>query len=88
MPYPFKVMVGVLAARHIPLPRSRPQRDARSKPLSLRVAATAFGMSKSDVQRPLKALEASGRPAFSDRPVGRPQNLDDAEDCALAAYLM
>ncbi|KAJ3455770.1 hypothetical protein MRS44_017252 [Fusarium solani] len=88
MPYSLKVMVGVQAARHIPLPRSRPQRDVRSKPLSLRVAATAFGMSKSDVQRHLEALEASGRPAFSDRPVGRPRNLNDVEDCALAAYVI
>ncbi|RKL03280.1 hypothetical protein BFJ70_g17294 [Fusarium oxysporum] len=56
--------------------------------LSLRAAATAFGTSKSDVQRHLKALEASGSPAFSDRPVGRPRNLDDSEDRALVAYVM
>lgn len=54
----------------------------------LRAAATAFGTSKSDVQRHLKALEKLGRLAFSDRPVGRPRNLDDSEDRALAAYVV
>lgn len=63
MPYPFKVTPGVQAARHILMARNRPQRSARDKPLSLRAAATAFGTSKSDVQRHLKALERSGRPA-------------------------
>lgn len=88
MPYPFKVTPGVQAARHILMARNRPQRSARDKPLSLRAAATAFGTSKSDVQRHLKALDRSGRPAFSDRPVGRPRNLDDSEDRALVAYIM
>ncbi|KAL6406012.1 hypothetical protein AUP68_10570 [Ilyonectria robusta] len=88
MPFPFKVTAGVQAARHILMQRNRPQRDARSKPLSLRAAATAFGTSKSDVQRHLVALEKSGRPAFSDRGVGRPRNLDNSEDRALVAYIM
>ncbi|KAJ4183440.1 hypothetical protein NW759_017083 [Fusarium solani] len=81
MPYPFKVTAGVKAARHILISRNRPQRGAREKPLSLRAAATAYGASKSDVQRHLKALEELGRPAFSDRSVGRPRNLNEAEDC-------
>jgi hypothetical protein len=54
----------------------------------LRAAATAFGTSKSDVQHHLKALEKSGSHSFIDRPVGRPRNLDDSEDRALAAYVV
>jgi DNA-binding transcriptional MocR family regulator len=88
MPYPYKVTAGVQAARHILMQRNRRQRGARSKLLSPPAAATAFGTSKSDVQRYLKVLENLGRPASSDRAAGRPRNLDEAEDRAFVRYVM
>jgi hypothetical protein len=63
-------------------------RNTKEKPLTIREAAKRYTASKSAIGRHLKSMKLFGKPAFSDNSVGRPRNLDEAEERAVTAYIM
>ncbi|KAM5528507.1 transposase [Fusarium oxysporum f. sp. phaseoli] len=87
MTNPYDLNPAVAAARAIMISQSR-HRNTKEKPLTIREAAKRYTASKSAIGRHLKSMKLFGKPAFSDNSVGRPRNLDEAEERAVTAYIM
>ncbi|KAI7772017.1 hypothetical protein LZL87_011710 [Fusarium oxysporum] len=87
MTNPYDLNPAVAAARAILISQRR-HRNTKEKPLTIREAAKRYKASKSAIGRHLKSMKLFGKPAFSDNSVGRPRNLDEAEERAVIAYIM
>ncbi|KAG7404257.1 hypothetical protein Forpe1208_v015700 [Fusarium oxysporum f. sp. rapae] len=87
MTNPYDLNPAVAAARAIMISQSR-HRNTKEKPLTIREAAKRYTASKSAIGRHLKSMKLFGKPAFSDNSVGRPRNLDEAEERAVTAYII
>ncbi|KAG7417248.1 hypothetical protein Forpe1208_v004195 [Fusarium oxysporum f. sp. rapae] len=87
MTNPYNLNPAVAAARAILISQRR-HRNTKEKPLTIREAAKRYKASKSAIGRHLKSMKLFGKPAFSDNSVGRPRNLDEAEERAVIAYIM
>ncbi|KAG7404140.1 hypothetical protein Forpe1208_v015563 [Fusarium oxysporum f. sp. rapae] len=87
MTNPYDLNPAVAAARAILISQRR-HRNTKEKPLTIREAAKRYKASKSAIGRHLKSMKLFGKPAFSDNSVGRPRNLDEAEERAVIAYFM
>ncbi|KAG7403661.1 hypothetical protein Forpe1208_v016315 [Fusarium oxysporum f. sp. rapae] len=87
MTNPYDLNPAVAAARAIMISQSR-HRNTKEKPLTIREAAKRYTASKSAIGRHLKSMKLFGKSAFSDNSVGRPRNLDEAEERAVTAYIM
>lgn len=78
---------AMMAAWAIIISQSR-YRNTKEKPLTIRAAAERYGASKTSIGYHLQLMKLFGRPAFSDNSVGRPRNLDEAEERAVIAYIV
>ncbi|KAG5765835.1 hypothetical protein H9Q72_006087, partial [Fusarium xylarioides] len=78
---------AVMAARAIMISQAR-YRNTKEKPLTIRAAAERYGASKTSIGCHLQSMKLLGKPAFSDNSVGRPRNLDEAEERAVVAYIV
>ncbi|RKK61040.1 hypothetical protein BFJ69_g17166 [Fusarium oxysporum] len=87
MTNPYDLNPAVAAARAILISQSR-HRNTKEKPLTIRAAAERYDASKSAIGRHLKSMKLFRKPAFSDNSVGRPRNLDEAEERAMIAYIV
>jgi hypothetical protein len=87
MTNPYDLNPAVAAARAILISQSR-HRNTKEKPLTIREAAKRYKASKSAIGRHLTSMKLFGKPAFSDNSVGRPRNLDEAEERAVIEYIM
>ncbi|KAF5671128.1 hypothetical protein FDENT_11012 [Fusarium denticulatum] len=78
---------AVMAARAIMISQAR-YCNTKEKPLTICAAAERYGASKTSIGRHLQSMKLLGKPAFSDNSVGRPRNLDEAEERAVVAYIV